>query len=66
MGYKGAFTRHLAQEVGVNVGMFTSFVLDLGLYGSMFVFPVFCQSLLEFQNATCRAIDLIPLLKVPT
>jgi hypothetical protein len=22
--------------------------------------------LLEFQNATCRAIDLIPLLKVPT
>ena len=31
-----------------SVGMFTSFVLGLGLYGSMFVFPVFCQSLLGF------------------
>ncbi|QMU30373.1 DHA2 family efflux MFS transporter permease subunit [Adhaeribacter radiodurans] len=31
-----------------SVGMFTSFVLGLGLYGSMFVFPVFCQTLLGF------------------
>ncbi|GAB3923506.1 DHA2 family efflux MFS transporter permease subunit [Mucilaginibacter myungsuensis] len=31
------------------VGMFTSFVLGFGLYGSMFVFPVFCQNLLGFN-----------------
>ncbi len=31
------------------VGMFTSFVLGFGLYGSMFVFPVFCQNLLGFD-----------------
>jgi len=30
------------------VGMFTSFVLGFGLYGSVFVFPVFCQNLLGF------------------
>ena len=30
------------------VGMFTSFILGFGLYGSVFVFPVFCQSLLGF------------------
>jgi DHA2 family multidrug resistance protein len=32
-----------------SVGMFTSFVLGFGLYGSMFVFPVFCQNLLGFN-----------------
>ncbi|MGY4537494.1 DHA2 family multidrug resistance protein [Mucilaginibacter sp. UYNi724] len=31
------------------VGMFTSFILGFGLYGSIFVFPVFCQSLLGFN-----------------
>ncbi|MFD0751183.1 DHA2 family efflux MFS transporter permease subunit [Mucilaginibacter calamicampi] len=31
------------------VGMFTSFVLGFGLYGSVFVFPVFCQTLLGFN-----------------
>lgn len=31
------------------VGMVTSFVLGFGLYGSVFVFPVFCQSLLGFS-----------------
>jgi DHA2 family multidrug resistance protein len=30
------------------VGLFTSFILGFGLYGSVFVFPVFCQSLLGF------------------
>jgi DHA2 family multidrug resistance protein len=30
------------------VGMFTSFILGFGLYGSVFVFPVFCQTLLGF------------------
>ncbi|MDN5286969.1 MAG: transporter, family, multidrug resistance protein [Mucilaginibacter sp.] len=30
------------------VGMVTSFVLGFGLYGSTFVFPVFCQNLLGF------------------
>ena len=32
-----------------SAGMVTSFVLGLGLYGSNFVFPVFCQSLLGFS-----------------
>ncbi|PTR00012.1 DHA2 family multidrug resistance protein [Mucilaginibacter yixingensis] len=31
------------------VGMFTSFVLGFGLYGSVFVFPIFCQNLLGFN-----------------
>jgi len=31
-----------------SIGMFTSFVLGFGLYGSMFVFPIFCQNLLGF------------------
>lgn len=31
-----------------SIGMFTSFILGLGLYGSMFIFPVFCQTLLGF------------------
>lgn len=31
-----------------SVGMLTSFVLGVGLYGSVFVFPVFCQNLLGF------------------
>jgi MFS transporter, DHA2 family, multidrug resistance protein len=30
------------------IGMFTSFVLGFGLYGSVFVFPIFCQNLLGF------------------
>jgi len=32
-----------------SAGMVTSFVLGVGLYGSTFVFPVFCQSLLGFS-----------------
>ncbi len=31
-----------------SVGMLTSFLLGFGLYGSVFVFPVFCQTLLGF------------------
>ncbi|MES2829062.1 MAG: DHA2 family efflux MFS transporter permease subunit [Bacteroidota bacterium] len=31
------------------VGMFTSFILGFGLYGSVFVFPIFCQNLLGFS-----------------
>jgi len=31
-----------------SVGMFTSFVLGFGLYGSVFIFPIFCQNLLGF------------------
>lgn len=31
-----------------SIGMITSFVLGFGLYGSVFVFPIFCQSLLGF------------------
>ena len=32
-----------------SAGMVTSFVLGVGLYGSTFVFPVFCQGLLGFS-----------------
>lgn len=31
-----------------SIGMFTSFILGFGLYGSVFIFPVFCQQLLGF------------------
>ncbi|MCC6288503.1 MAG: DHA2 family efflux MFS transporter permease subunit [Chitinophagaceae bacterium] len=31
------------------IGIFTSFALGFALYGSMFVFPVFCQTLLGFS-----------------
>ena len=31
------------------IGMFTSFILGVGLYGSTFIFPVFTQSLLGFS-----------------
>ncbi|HXB10333.1 MAG TPA: DHA2 family efflux MFS transporter permease subunit [Puia sp.] len=30
------------------IGIFTSFVLGVALYGSTFIFPVFCQNLLHF------------------
>ncbi len=33
-----------------SVGMFTSFVLGFGLYGTVFVFPIFCQGLLGFSS----------------
>ncbi|HTJ14429.1 MAG TPA: DHA2 family efflux MFS transporter permease subunit [Dinghuibacter sp.] len=33
------------------IGIFTSFVLGVALYGSTFVFPVFCQTLLGFTAA---------------
>ncbi|TDG37302.1 DHA2 family efflux MFS transporter permease subunit [Pedobacter changchengzhani] len=32
-----------------SIGMFTSFILGFGLYGSVFIFPVFCQNLLGFS-----------------
>lgn len=32
-----------------SIGMFTSFILGFGLYGSVFVFPIFCQNLLGFS-----------------
>jgi len=31
------------------IGIFTSFVLGFALYGSVFIFPVFCQTLLGFS-----------------
>jgi DHA2 family multidrug resistance protein len=40
-------------------GMGTSFVLGIGLYGSTFVFPVFCQSLLGF-SAEQTGLVLLP------
>jgi len=41
------------------VGLVTSFVLGFALYGSVFIFPVFCQSLLGF-NAQQTGIILFP------
>lgn len=32
-----------------SIGMVTSFILGLGLYGSVFVFPILCQNLLGFS-----------------
>jgi MFS transporter, DHA2 family, multidrug resistance protein len=31
-----------------SIGMITSFILGLGLYGSVFVFPILCQNILGF------------------
>lgn len=33
---------------GLSIGMFTTFILGFGLFGSVFVFPIFCQNLLGF------------------
>jgi len=41
------------------IGLITSFVLGFALYGSVFVFPVFCQNLLGF-NAQQTGIILFP------
>jgi DHA2 family multidrug resistance protein len=41
------------------VGLVTSFVLGFALYGSVFIFPVFCQNLLGF-NAQQTGIILFP------
>ncbi len=41
------------------IGMFTTFILGFGLFGSVFVFPVFCQSLLGF-SAQQTGMLLIP------
>lgn len=42
-----------------SAGMMTSFILGVGLYGSTFVFPVFCQSLLGF-SAQQTGLVLLP------
>lgn len=39
------------------LGMFTTFVLGFGLYGSVFIFPVFCQNLLGFCAANRDVIN---------
>jgi DHA2 family multidrug resistance protein len=41
------------------IGMVTSFVLGLGLYGSMFAFPVLCQNILGF-TAEQTGLILLP------
>lgn len=41
----------IMQHRSFSVGMFTSFLLGLGMYGSQFIFPTFCQSLLHFSAA---------------
>lgn len=42
-----------------SVGMFTSFILGLGLYGSVFVFPILCQNILGF-TAEQTGLILLP------
>jgi len=42
-----------------SLGMFTSFLLGFGLYGSVFVFPIFCQQLLGF-TAEQTGLILLP------
>ena len=39
----------IMQNRSFAIGMLTSFILGVGLYGSTFVFPVFCQALLGFS-----------------
>lgn len=39
---------NIMKKRSFSVGMFTSFILGFGLYGSVFVFPVFAQNLLGF------------------
>lgn len=41
------------------IGIFTSFVLGLGLYGSVFVFPILCQNILGF-TAEQTGLILLP------
>jgi DHA2 family multidrug resistance protein len=41
------------------IGIFTSFVLGVALYGSTFIFPVFCQNLLSF-TAQQTGLILLP------
>jgi DHA2 family multidrug resistance protein len=40
----------ILRDRSFSAGMMTSFILGLGLYGSNFVFPNFCQSLLGFSS----------------
>lgn len=42
-----------------SIGMVTSFVLGLGLYGSVFVFPILCQNILGF-TAEQTGLILLP------
>jgi MFS transporter, DHA2 family, multidrug resistance protein len=42
-----------------SIGIFTSFVLGVALYGSTFIFPVFCQNLLGF-TAQQTGLILLP------
>jgi DHA2 family multidrug resistance protein len=42
-----------------SIGIFTSFALGVALYGSTFIFPVFCQSLLGF-TAKQTGLILLP------
>jgi len=39
---------NIMKKRSFSIGMFTSFILGFGLYGSVFVFPVFAQNLLGF------------------
>lgn len=41
---------NIMRHKSFSIGMFTSFILGFGLYGTVFVFPIFCQSLLGFSS----------------
>jgi len=40
---------HVLRSRSLSVGMFTTFILGFGLFGSVFIFPIFCQNLLGFS-----------------
>ncbi len=40
---------NILKKRSFSVGMFFSFILGFGLYGSVFIFPIFCQNLLGFS-----------------
>ncbi len=50
---------HLMKNRSLAFGMFLTFILGFGLFGSVFIFPVFCQNLLGF-TAQQTGMLLIP------
>ena len=40
---------HILRNRSLAIGMFTTFILGFGLFGSVFIFPIFCQNLLGFS-----------------
>jgi len=41
---------HILKNRAFSVGIFTTFILGFGLFGSVFIFPVFAENLLGFSG----------------